>query len=113
MSSPLKADNPLLDRGYLSAVLAENGLRLSRDRGQNFITDGGVLERILEEAGLADSETVLEIGPGLGTMTVEMRKICPVVAVECDRGIARLLGVFCPEGTGFTLIREDFLKVDP
>jgi len=113
MSSPLKAVNPLLDRGYLSAVLAENGLRLSRDRGQNFLTDGGVLERILSEAGLSESEAVLEIGPGLGTMTLELRKVCPVVAVECDRGLARLLAALCPEGEGFALIREDFLKVDP
>jgi len=106
------AANPLLNRSYLQAVLRENSLYLSRGRGQNFLVDGGVLARILEVAALPPGGPILEIGAGLGTLSLELRRMGPVLAVESDRGLARLLPSFCPEGEGFLLIRGDFLKLD-
>lgn len=106
------AGNPLLSRAYLKAVLGENGLRLSRRRGQNFLADGRVLDRILAAAGLEPGQAILEIGPGLGTMTLELRRRGRVLAVESDRGLGRLLSSFCPPGEDFRLEIRDFLKLD-
>lgn len=83
--------------------------------GQNFVTDPNTIRRIVAAAKLAGSETVVEIGPGLGSLTLGLLEVAKrVIAVEIDPKMAAELESTIAKrapGTDFTLIREDAMKV--
>ena len=80
--------------------------------GQHWLKDRDVLARIAEEANIGPNDTVLEIGPGLGTLTSELlRRAKNVVAVELDGDLARKLPGQFP-GKQLEVINEDILKFD-
>lgn len=80
--------------------------------GQHWLTDRSILAAIAEEAVLSKSDTVLEIGPGLGTLTSELlRRAGQVVAVEFDGELARKLPGQFP-GTNLKVINDDILQFD-
>jgi len=72
--------------------LGENGIKLVKSLGQNFLIDERVLRRQVDFANLESSETVLEIGPGIGVLTVEIAKRAGhVIAIEKDIRLAKIL----------------------
>ena len=74
------------------AQMQEHGLRFKKALGQNFLTDEGILDQILDAAGLDDETNVLEIGPGAGVLTKELAKRAKkVLAVEIDSSLIPLL----------------------
>jgi len=76
----------------IKKLLEENGLRPIKDRGQNFLLDRGVVEKMADAADIQPSDKVLEIGPGLGMLTeVLLERGAQVLAVELDLGLARIL----------------------
>ena len=83
--------------------------------GQNFVTDPNTIRRIVAAAKLAGTETVVEIGPGLGSLTLGLLEVAKrVIAVEIDPKMAAELESTIAKrapGTDFTLIREDAMKV--
>jgi 16S rRNA (adenine1518-N6/adenine1519-N6)-dimethyltransferase len=80
--------------------------------GQHWLKDRGVLANIAEEAGISENDTVLEIGPGLGTLTSELlRRAKKVVAVELDGDLARKLPGQFP-GKELEVINQDILTFD-
>ncbi len=84
----------------------------NKSLGQHWLRDGEVLARIAANAELTLTDTVLEIGPGLGTLTsVLLRQAERVVAVEFDEELARKLPGQFP-GTNLEVIREDILRYD-
>lgn len=96
------------------AVLNRYGFSFQKKYGQNFLIDKGILEKIVREAGITKEDTVLEIGPGIGTMT---QYLCEgakkVIAVEIDKNLIPIL----TEDTlasydNVRIINEDILKVD-
>ena len=84
--------------------------------GQNFVTDPNTIRRIVAAAKLSGAETVVEIGPGLGSLTLGLLEIVKkVIAVEIDPKMAAELESTIAKrapGTDFTLVRDDALKVD-
>ena len=82
--------------------------------GQNFLIDTHVLERIIDEAGITPDDFVLEIGPGIGTMTQYLACAArEVVAVEIDKVLVPILGGDTLKAfDNVTVINEDILKVD-
>ena len=84
--------------------------------GQNFVTDPNTIRRIVAAAKLSGAETVIEIGPGLGSLTLGLLEIVKkVIAVEIDPKMAAELESTIAKrapGTDFTLVRDDALKVD-
>lgn len=80
--------------------------------GQHWLTDRFILSEIADSANIASNDTVLEIGPGLGTLTSELLKRADnVVAVEFDQALAaKLPGQF--PGKKLTVINEDILSFD-
>jgi 16S rRNA (adenine1518-N6/adenine1519-N6)-dimethyltransferase len=80
--------------------------------GQHWLRDRAVLSHIADCAGLTESDTVLEIGPGLGTLTSELlRRSEKVVAVEFDEELARKLPAQFP-GKNLEVVRSDILAFD-
>lgn len=73
-------------------LMAEYGIRPNKQRGQNFLIDDEVYDAILETATLSSTDLVLEIGPGLGTLTELLAEHCSqVVAIEVDEKLQNLV----------------------
>lgn len=83
-----------------------------KELGQHWLTDRFILGEIADSAGITEDDTVLEIGPGLGTLTSELlRRAKNVVAIEFDSELARKLPGQFP-GTNLSVINEDVLSFD-
>ena len=81
--------------------------------GQNFLIDTHVLEKIIFAAGITKDDCVLEIGPGIGTMTQYLAENAGhVVAVEIDRNLIPILKETLADYDNVTVINEDILRVD-
>lgn len=96
------------------AVLERHGLYTKKSLGQHFLIDDNVLTRMLELAALAGDETVLEVGPGIGTLTVSLCAAAgAVVAVERDRDLEPVLAETTAQCPRFALIHADAVDVAP
>ncbi|HTX54412.1 MAG TPA: 16S rRNA (adenine(1518)-N(6)/adenine(1519)-N(6))-dimethyltransferase RsmA [Candidatus Baltobacteraceae bacterium] len=95
------------------AVLRQHGLAPQRLRGQNFLIDRRVRDRILTTAGVDARHRVVEIGPGTGSLTEGLlARGAAVLAVEVDRGLAALLAERWGNRPGFQLETADALRFD-
>ena len=96
------------------AVLNRYGFNFQKKFGQNFLIDENVVQKIVREAGVTEDDFVLEVGPGIGTMTqILCENAREVVAVEIDKKLIPIL----TEDTlswydNVTVINEDILKLD-
>lgn len=105
--------NLLLNISYIKNLLRENRLVLSKKRGQHFLIDSNILRKIVETADLGPEDEVLEIGAGLGTLTLELcKKAGKVVAVEWDRGLVKLLLEITAACKNLEVIQADILGID-
>lgn len=81
--------------------------------GQNFLIDNNILEKIVEAAEITREDCVLEIGPGIGTMTQRLAEEAgEVIAVEIDKNLIPILGETLADYDNVTILNEDILKVD-
>ncbi len=95
------------------AVLQKYNFNFQKKFGQNFLIDTHVLERIIKEAGITKDDFVLEIGPGIGTMTQYLCESArEVVAVEIDKNLIPILADTLQDYQNVTILNEDILKVD-
>jgi 16S rRNA (adenine1518-N6/adenine1519-N6)-dimethyltransferase len=95
-------------------LLRAHDLRASKSLGQNFLSDPGVLRRIVEAAGLNKDSTVLEIGPGLGSLTRFLALAARrVVAVELDRKLLPILEEVVGPFGNVEVVQGDILALDP
>ncbi len=82
----------LLGAGDLRALAARHGIRPTKQWGQNFVVDANTCRRIVRLAAVTDADTVLEVGPGLGSLTLALLETgARVVAVEVDPALAAAL----------------------
>lgn len=73
-------------------ILKKNNIRLDRRKGQNYLIDSNILHKIVDYADLSNEDTVLEIGAGIGTLTIPLAEHAKkVIAVEQDQKIATVL----------------------
>ena len=94
-------------------VLAKFGMSAKKKFGQNFLIDSGVLDGIVSAAGVTKDDCVLEIGPGIGSLTQYLAEAAEkVVAVEIDKTLIPVLADTLSEYDNVTVINEDVLKVD-
>jgi len=83
---------PLLGPGDVRALAASIGLRPSKRRGQNFVVDANTVRRIVALSGVGAGDRVLEVGPGLGSLTLGLLEAgADVTAIEIEPELARLL----------------------
>ena len=103
----------LTDMGTIKGLLGRHGFRFSKALGQNFLCDPDIPPAIAEGAGLSADCGVLEVGPGIGTLTVELcQRAAKVVAVELDRRLPPLLAETLGGFDNFSLVEGDILKTD-
>lgn len=94
-------------------VLQKYHFNFQKKYGQNFLIDTGVLDRIIAAAGITKEDCVLEIGPGIGTMTQYLAEAArEVVAVEIDKALIPILEDTLSAYDNVTILNEDILKVD-
>jgi 16S rRNA (adenine1518-N6/adenine1519-N6)-dimethyltransferase len=107
----------LLGAAEVRRLADELDLRPSKQRGQNFVIDGNTVRRIVRDAGVGPDDVVLEVGPGLGSLTLALLEVAQhVVAVEVDDRLARLLartvGEHAPElADRLTVVEADAMRL--
>ncbi|MDR1130935.1 MAG: 16S rRNA (adenine(1518)-N(6)/adenine(1519)-N(6))-dimethyltransferase RsmA [Oscillospiraceae bacterium] len=103
----------LCDIEQIRALLSGCGFRFSRSMGQNFLTAAWVPERIAAEAGLDGGTGVLEVGPGIGCLTVQLSRLAGrVVSVELDRTLGPVLAQTLSDCGNTQVVFGDVLKLD-
>jgi 16S rRNA (adenine1518-N6/adenine1519-N6)-dimethyltransferase len=113
MVAPEPQPRPLLTPSRVRALLGRHGLRPSRALGQHYLADPNTARKVARLAGVRPGQTVVEVGPGLGSLTLALREAgAAVVAVEAD---ARLLPALAEALGDDPLVRvevADALRVD-
>ena len=106
--------SPLASPAATRGLLEEFGLATKHRLGQNFLIDNHVIERICELAGIREDEHVLEVGPGIGTLTLALlQEAAQVTSIEADPELEQVLWSHSVEHPNFAFIMGDALKVAP
>ncbi len=94
-------------------IMERHGLRFNKGYGQNFLINEAVPRRIAEECGASPDSAILEIGPGIGTLSQELCRLYKkVIAVEIDSSLIPALSETMADFDNFKVINADILKVD-
>ena len=115
MNDTIPATGHLLGAADIRRIAADAGISPTKKFGQNFVIDPGTVRRIVREAGVTAADHVMEVGPGLGSLTLAILETgATMTAVEIDPPLAeRLPGTvaeFMPEATSrLTVVNRDAL----
>lgn len=102
---------PLLTPGRVRELLDDYGLAPSKRHGQNFVVDPNTVRKVVRDAQIHPGDLVVEVGPGLGSLTLALRAAgAEVLAIEIDRGLARALADVVDDGV--QIIHADAMNVD-
>ncbi len=103
----------LCDMKTVKQVMSMFHLTFHKEFGQNFLTDRSVVEDIAESCCFDESSSILEIGPGIGTLTYELAaRHKAVLALEIDRGLIPVLDYTLGEFDNVTVVNEDVMQAD-
>ena len=102
----------LISKRTIKNLLQRYQIRPSKRLGQNFLIDEGVIKRVIEAAQLSQNDIVLEIGPGIGNLTMELAKrVKKVIAIEKDLKMIEILKETLKEFENVEIIQGDILKI--
>ena len=106
-------DRIIATPSYTREIIEKNQFFFKKNFGQNFLIDANIIRRIVQAAGITKNDFVLEIGPGIGSLT---QFLCAsareVAAVEIDRQLIPILKETLADEQNLTLIQSDILKLD-
>ena len=106
--------SPLANPGATRALLEAYGLATKHSLGQNFLVNNHVIEKIMDLAELGEKDRVLEVGPGIGTLTLALlAEAGHVVSIEMDRELEPVLSAHAAAHPNFSFIMGDALRVTP
>ena len=98
----------------IAALLRDYGLSPKKGLGQNFLVDPEALRKIIQAADILPGALVLEVGPGLGSLTRGLAQVArKVVAVELDEGLLPLLAKVLAGYPNVEIVKGDILEIDP
>lgn len=105
--------NRLADAGNTIEVIRKYSFSFQKRYGQNFLVDAHVLDKIMDAANITEKDHILEIGPGIGSMTQYLcEKAGGVTAVEIDKELIPILHETLKAYDNVTIINDDILKID-
>jgi len=97
----------------IKEILERHNFRFSKSLGQNFLIDRNIVEKIMEGAQVGEGDRILEIGPGIGTLTQELvSRGAKVVAVEIDKNLLPILEETLGTPSNLSIVHGDILKID-
>ncbi|SFH88561.1 16S rRNA (adenine1518-N6/adenine1519-N6)-dimethyltransferase [Selenomonas ruminantium] len=103
----------IASREVTTHILKAFGLRMSKKLGQNFLIDAGIVQGIVDAAEIEPGDRVLEIGPGIGTLTQGLAEAgAEVTAVELDKKLPAVLAETLKAYENVTIVPGDILKVN-
>lgn len=103
----------MLTPGDVRALLSAHGLAPHKFYGQNFVVDPNTVRKVVRDAGVRKGDHVVEVGPGLGSLTLALREAgARVTAVEIDAGLVRALGQVVGDDPDVRVIHADAMDVD-
>ena len=103
----------LYSPSYIREILDKYGFEFSKALGQNFLIDGNILKNISKAGEITKEDLILEIGPGIGTLTEELAlNAKKVVAVELDKNLLPILGETLKAYDNIEVVHGDILKLD-
>lgn len=95
------------------SIMKKYGIRANKSLGQNFLISNEVVEKIINASDIKENDMVIEIGPGLGTLSkFLLQKAKKVLCVELDKKMIKILNDRFSDYNNFELINEDILKVN-
>ncbi|PID79369.1 MAG: 16S rRNA (adenine(1518)-N(6)/adenine(1519)-N(6))-dimethyltransferase [Clostridiales bacterium] len=98
---------------YIKQIMEMHGVNFSKSLGQNFLTDDNIVTKIADGADIGPEDGVLEIGPGIGSLTEKLlNRAKKVVSVEIDKALWPILEEHFSTAPHFELVKEDVLKLD-
>ena len=103
----------LYEPSIIKLIKNKFGFRFSKSLGQNFLIDKGVIDSIVEGAGITEDDLVIEIGPGIGVLTqAAAEKAGRVVSVEIDRNLIEIMKYTLDDLTNVKIVNDNILKTD-
>lgn len=106
-------DKRLYSPKYVKEIINKYDFYFSKSLGQNFLIDGNIVRNIVNKANITKDDYVLEIGPGIGTLTEELAlNAKKVVAVELDKNLLPILDETLKNYDNIEIIYGDILKID-
>jgi 16S rRNA (adenine1518-N6/adenine1519-N6)-dimethyltransferase len=101
------------DPRQLEALTKRHRIELKHRLGQNFLVDSAMRDRIARSAGIGKEDDVLEVGSGVGTLTIALAPLCRrLVAVEIDQGLIGALGEVTAGHDNVEIVKSDILRFD-
>lgn len=106
-------DKRLYSPAYVKKILSKYGFKFSKSLGQNFLMDGNIVRKIADAGEITSEDYVIEIGPGIGTLTEELAlRAKKVVAIEIDKTLLPILDETIGKYKNVEIVHGDVLKVD-
>ena len=106
-------DMRLYSPNYVKKIINDYDFKFSKSLGQNFLIDGNVVRKIVSSAGVTKEDYVLEVGPGIGTLTEEIAlNAKKVISVELDKTLLPVLDETLGKYDNVEIINNDILNVD-
>ena len=94
-------------------IMSKYHIRANKKLGQNFLISDEVVQKIIEDSEIKQDDLIIEIGPGLGTLTKELlEKAGKVICIELDLNMIKILEDRFKLYSNFEIIHQDVLKVD-
>lgn len=106
-------DKRLYSPKYVKEILERYGFKFSKSLGQNFLIDGNIVRKIVDEGDITPEDYIIEIGPGMGTLTEELAlRAKKVIAIEIDDTLLPILDETLGKYDNVQVIHGDVLKID-
>lgn len=104
----------LSNKSSVINLLRAHGIHLQKSFGQNFLIDENVLDKIVATAEISQKDTIVEVGPGIGGLTIKLcKKARKIISIELDKKLLPILKKTLSEFKNIEIINMDALKFSP